>query len=340
MDLRLIAAFLAVAEERHFGRAAARLHLAEPPLSQQIRRLERDLGVRLFERTTRSVRPTAAGEALIGPARQILRDVELAKFAVRAANTGDVGRVVLGFSGASNHVHLPRLARAVREQLPSVQLVLARKQYAQDVLNAIVDRSIDIGFVRLPTNHEDVKTRVIQREDLVVALPSDHRLAESVAVDPGELAQEPFVAFPDLIGSAVRDAMVRVCLESGFRPRIVQAAPDTYSLLELVAAGVGITLTVSSVQYLADSALAFRPLRPARWSTWAALGWRAVEDASAVLRVLDIAEKALPTASDGTRGLAPASDGYEHVEPSDRVRDPEDRVHVAGRYVGVIGAAL
>ena len=295
MELRHLTAFVAVAEELHFGRAAERLHLAQPPLSQQIRQLERELGVQLFERTTRSVRLTPAGQAMIDPARRVLQDVEIAARAARSGGRGELGRVSLGFSGASNHEHLPRLTGAVRRQHPGLQLVLERKNYANEAMSRVAEGALDLAFVRLPVNREGVCTRVIQREILVAALPANHRLAKSDEIDLAELADDPFVVFPGIVGSSVRDALVRACMESGFSPRIAQEAPDTYTILELVAAGAGVTLTVSSVQYLRNREMVFRPLAGPRRVLLAALAWRTNNTSPALQKVLEIAEDVLPT---------------------------------------------
>lgn len=295
MELRHLVAFVAVAEELHFGRAAARLHMAQPPLSQRIRQLERELHVELFERTTRAVRLTEAGQAMLEPTKRVLDDVSIAERAAKSGGRGELGRVSLGFSGASSHQHLPRLTDAVRRQHPGLQMVLSRQDYANDALSAVADGGLDIAFVRLPINREGVSFRVIEEELLVAALPVHHRLADCDVVSLADLAEEPFVTFPGIISSSVRDALIHACVESGFSPQIAQEAPDSYTILALVAAGVGVTLTPSSVQHVRSSELVFRPLAGPKRVLLAALAWRTKNHSAALGKVLEISEMVLPT---------------------------------------------
>ncbi|MGW1225805.1 LysR family transcriptional regulator [Streptomyces sp. NPDC002530] len=305
MELRHLEAFLAVAEELHFGRAARRLQMAQPPLSQQIRRLERELGVQLFERNTRSVRLTGAGESFLEPVRGVLDDLDTAVRAARAAGRGEYGRVSIGFAGASSHETLPLLTRAVRAAHPAIELVMTGQTYANVALARVADGSLDLGFVRLPVNRPGVEVRVIGEEELVCALPYDHPLAAREEIPLDALAGEPFVSFPANAGSTVRDAMVEACESAGFTPRVVQEAPDSYTILALVAAGVGVTLTVSSVQHIRQSGLVYR--RPAGPSVrrQAALAWRTDNPSAALRAVLAVAETALPTPARPVTGPGP-----------------------------------
>ncbi|MFJ6434052.1 LysR family transcriptional regulator [Streptomyces sp. NPDC091416] len=295
MELRHLFAFVAVAEELHFGRAAQRLRMAQPPLSQQIRRLEKELGVQLFERNTRSVRLTSAGESFLQPVRTVIEDLDTAVRAAKAAGRGEYGRVSIGFAGASSHETLPRLTRAVRAAHPAIELVMTGQTYANVALARVADGSLDLGFVRLPVTQPGVSFRVIDEEELVCALPSDHPLAARDSVALEVLAGEPFVSFPANTGSTVRDAMVGACEAAGFNPRVVQEAPDSYTILALVAAGVGVTLTVTSVQHIQQSGLVYRPLAGPPIRRQAALAWRADNPSAALCAVLAVAEDALPT---------------------------------------------
>ncbi|GAA4616707.1 LysR substrate-binding domain-containing protein [Saccharopolyspora hordei] len=295
MELRHLTAFIAVAEELHFGRAAKRLQMAQPPLSQQIRQLERELGVQLFERNTRSVRLTNAGESLLEPARTVLEDVDTAVRAAKAAGRGEYGRVTVGFAGASSHESLPLLTRAVRAAHPGLELVMRGQTYANVALAKVADGSLDLGFVRLPVNQPGVRTRVIEVEELICALPTDHPLARQERIRIEQLADEPFVSFPANAGSTLRDALVKACVSAGFNPRVVQEAPDSYTILALVAAGVGVTLTLTSCQHIQQTGLVYRPLAGDPIRMHAALAWRADNTSAALRTVLEIAEEALPT---------------------------------------------
>ncbi|MGN5631522.1 LysR family transcriptional regulator [Streptomyces sp. AC154] len=297
MELRHLSAFVAVAEELHFGRAAKRLQMAQPPLSQQIRQLEKELGVQLFERNTRSVRLTGAGESFLQPVRTVLDGLDVAVRAAKAAGRGEYGRVSIGFAGASSHETLPRLTRAVRAAHPGIELVMRGQTYANVALARVADGSLDLGFVRLPVTQPGVAHRVIDQEELVCALPSDHPLAARDSVSIEALAGEPFVSFPANTGSTVRDAMVGACEAAGFNPRVVQEAPDSYTIMALVAAGVGVTLTVTSVQHIQQNGLVYRPLAGPPIRRQAALAWRAENPSAALRAVLAVAEEALPTPS-------------------------------------------
>ncbi|KUM99061.1 LysR family transcriptional regulator [Streptomyces cellostaticus] len=295
MELRHLAAFVAVAEELHFGRAAQRLHVAQSPLSQQIRSLERDLGARLFERSTRSVRLTDAGRSLLGPAKALLADAAVVRRSVRSAQLGVVGRVSIGFAGASSYGCLPVLTRAVTTQLPGIELVLEGPTYAGEALGRIAGDVLDVGFVSLPVRR-GVSARVVRVEPLMVALPDGHRLAGCAEIPLSQLASEAFVTFPASRGSAVREAMVQACRDTGFTPRIVQEAPDAYTLLALVGAGVGVGIVVASADSIRLEHVCFRRLAGSGLPTLPiALAWRTGNESAALQAVLRVAEQVLPT---------------------------------------------
>ncbi|MBO8197005.1 LysR family transcriptional regulator [Streptomyces smyrnaeus] len=297
MELRYLAAFVAVAEELHFGRAAKRLHMAQPPLSQQIRQLEKELGVQLFERSTRSVRLTSAGESFLAPVRKVLADLDAATRVAKAAGRGEFGRVSVGFAGASSHTSLPLLTRAVRTAHPGIELVMQGQNYADRALARVAEGSLDLGFVRLPVTRPGVETRVIAEEELICALASDHPLARQERVDVADLAGEPFVSFPADAGSSLRDATFRTCERAGHIPRVVQEAPDSYTILALVAMGVGVTLTLTSCTHIQQTGLVYRPLAGPPVVLRSALAWRADNPSAALRSVLDVAREVLPAPS-------------------------------------------
>lgn len=238
---------------------------------------------------------TSAGESFLQPVRTVLDDLDTAVRAAKAAGRGEYGRVSIGFAGASSHETLPLLTRAVRAAHPAIELVMTGQTYANVALARVADGSMDLGFVRLPVTQPGVSHRVIDEEELVCALPSDHPLATRESVPIEVLAGEPFVSFPANTGSTVRDAMVGACEAAGFNPRVVQEAPDSYTILALVAAGVGVTLTVTSVQHIQQNGLVYRPLAGPPIRRQAALAWRADNPSAALRAVLAVAEDALPT---------------------------------------------
>jgi DNA-binding transcriptional LysR family regulator len=296
VEISQITAFLAVAEELHFGRAAQRLHSAQPPLSRTIRQLEKQLGATLFERNTRNVRLTSAGEALLGPAREILDACRLAEIAVAAAGRGQVGRVRIGFAGVSSHLLIGRWAKLVRHTHPGIEFVLDSSAFASEALNKLLDGTLDIGLVRWIFTPPGIASRVILNEEFVVALPTDHPLAGRDGVRIEELATEPWVTLPADPGSALRDSLQRAAHDAGFTPRIVQSAPDSMALMALVSAEVGCALTVSSVaENVNNPDVVFLPLVGGPSTLQLRIAWRADDDNAALREVLRLSEEALPT---------------------------------------------
>jgi DNA-binding transcriptional LysR family regulator len=296
VELRDFEAFVAVAEELHFGRAAERLHISQPPLSNRIRQLERDLRLQLFDRNTRTVSLTDAGERLLGPARRVLNEVDAAQNMAASIATGDQGRVRIGFAGASSQRALPLLTGAVRSQYPGVELVLQSQTYVFTALEQLLSRSLDLAFARLPIPHADLAWRVVEVEELVCALPAGHPLAAHESIRLPELHDEDFVSLPDDQGSILQSTMYALCVTAGFRPRIAQIAPDSSTVLALVAAGAGVTITLSSVCPVQTVGIAYRPLADIRPShMFATLVWRKADPSPALQRVLDVSHSALPT---------------------------------------------
>ncbi|MGV8873040.1 MAG: LysR family transcriptional regulator [Rhodococcus sp. (in: high G+C Gram-positive bacteria)] len=249
MELRHLEAFLAVAEELHFGRAAERLHLAQSPLSQTVRSLERELGTDLFTRTTRSVRLTDAGIALLQPVRTITAQIGVVRSVAHAARTGEIGSVRIGFGGASGYRALSRLARSLADSHPGVELVLSPQLYSGEVVEALTDGTLDMGIVSLPAPPH-LETATVSNEILILAVPAGHRLVGVAAVDPSDLSNERFVIYPAEHGSVVRASTIELCAGAGFTPNIAHEAPDPYSLLAMVGAGVGVAVVVGSTRHL------------------------------------------------------------------------------------------
>jgi len=301
VELRHLRAFLAVADELHFGRAAERLHMAQPPLSQQIRQLERYLGVQLFARNTRSVELTSAGQAMIAPAQKVLADVEDAERAARAGGRGEYGRVTVGFAGASSNSALPVLARSVRSTYPNIELEMHGQLYANAALARLVDGTLDLGFIRLPFIAPGVQYQVIEREQLIIALPEDHPLAAKAELSLRDLANEPWVTFPADSGSSVQSLLQQVCLAAGFAPNVVQAAPDSYTIIALVAAHVGVTLTLTSVMRAnLDESVAYRPLTDELPVVESAIGWSTQNPSAALRSVVGLVKLAFAEPTDLT----------------------------------------
>ncbi|MEE2060332.1 LysR substrate-binding domain-containing protein [Rhodococcus artemisiae] len=286
MEIRQLQAFLAVAEELHFGRAADRLHIAQSPLSQMIRALERELGARLFERTTRSVQLTAAGTALLAPARVIAAQVQVARAVVRSTAAGETGVVSVGFGGASGYAVLSELTRALADRHPGIELDLRPQTYSGEVLDLVAQGLLDMGIVGLPVS-DDFATETVRHESLMVAVPTGHQLSDRGTLEPADLASERLVVYPAAHGSLVRDATFTVCASAGFAPTVAREAPDPYSLLALVGAGVGIAVVVASTAHITVDGVHYIPLDGGPVLP-IALAWRRDNPAPAVHRVLEV----------------------------------------------------
>lgn len=260
MDLKLLQAFVMLAEELHFTRASERLGMAQPVMSQWIRKLEDECGVALVERTTRAVKLTAAGSAALPHARQMVEASRLMGRAIQQEGTPVLGSVTLGYAGASSRPWLPGITRAVRREAPGVDLRLRSMVYANSAPSLLMAGDLHVAFSRRPLTYTGLDDRVFEYERVLVGVSTDHRLAEHEEIDIRELVDEPWVMFPGQQGSTVRDMGMRLADQAGFVPKITQEAPDSYTILGLVAAGVGVTMTVSSVAHVDTPGLKLTPL--------------------------------------------------------------------------------
>lgn len=263
-DFRQLRYFIAVAEELSFTRAAQRLHLSQPPLSQQIQALEQDLGVRLFERDKRNVALTAPGRLFLDQARQILAMADEARSQVSEAAAGFSGHLKLAYTvSVSFHPALPQTLLRLGQNAPNVRVWLS-EMYSEPQFSAIRNGQIDVGFVRDVPTHEDdaraLRIDVIDREPLVLALPSGHRLAGRQRVELSEVAGDPFVVQPRELAATLYDRVVRLAAKAGFHPVIRQHAQQINGLLALVAAGIGMALVPASMQVVKLGGVSYVPL--------------------------------------------------------------------------------
>jgi DNA-binding transcriptional LysR family regulator len=298
VEIRWVQAFIAVAEELHFGRAATRLQMAQSPLSQTVRKLERELGVSLFERNTRSVALTAAGHAFLPHARAVLEEVEAARQATRASEGDVYGHIALGFTGVLNHLSLPPLTRAVRRRYPNIELDLVGRVMTRDAVQQLDSGALDIAFVGLPVESTLVRTRLIAREPFGAVLPADHRLAREEAIDLTALADDDFITTPLTAGSALQEIAMRACVDAGFRPRVVQEITDPYMILMLVAAGVGVALMTEGVANVTPPGSVFVRLTGDPVLMVHGIAWSPRRGSVARDAVLALSEKVLPTPPD------------------------------------------
>lgn len=218
---------MTVAEELHFGRAAQRLQIAQPPLSHQIRQLELELNVQLLHRTKRMVRLTEAGQVFLQQARQILAKSEQAIEAAQRANRGEVGCLGIGFAGSATYSILPITLRTFRQRFPDVRLILHEMTTAQQV-DALHDNRIQLGFIRPPLNDDELKVETVLQESFVAVLPEAHALATQAQVSLRSLCCESFVLFPRHLGTGFYDQIISICQQAGFTPQVAQEANELH----------------------------------------------------------------------------------------------------------------
>lgn len=258
MEVRQLEVFLAVAEQLHFARAAEQLFMAPAPLSRTISALESELGTRLFERSTRSVSLTPAGQALIDPAREVMRVVTRAKETVSAVMDGEAGVVRVEFAGVAAHPIVAALARRMRAEHPDIRVELSSQPISRPAMHNLVNEETDIALGRWDQCPPGVETRVLMRDSLVIAVPRTHRLAGAERVGFADVAHEPFVALPYSGGSITTDRLWRLAYAHHASVDRVQFAPDTHSCIALVSAGVGCHLALGSVaRWMANPDVAF-----------------------------------------------------------------------------------
>lgn len=291
MDVNKARAFLAVAEECHFGRAAARLHIAQPPLSRMIRSLEHELGATLFERTPRRVALTPVGEALVEPARELVMQSDRIRQLIHRLQRGETGRVRLGFSGASVNSLVSALARQMRAERPQIAIELSGAQLSSPGLERLRHGTLDAVVGRWDVLPKDVDSCILAREELLFALPENHRLASNTEVTAADVAEEPWIVLPGGSGATLSNRLHELARRGSFVPRIVETAPDSATQLLMVDAGIGIALTFSGVRKnVPVHTVAFRPVMPHLGSVDVRLAWRRDDSSPALTELVDIAK--------------------------------------------------
>ncbi|HOU78636.1 MAG TPA: LysR family transcriptional regulator [Syntrophales bacterium] len=259
MELRHLTYFIAVAEELHFGRAAQRLHISQPPLSQQIRRLEEEIGVRLLNRTKRRVEITPAGEAFLAEARQIIAAAEEAVRRAVRADKGEIGSLAVGFIGSANYSVLPPVIREFRRRFPDVEISLTEMNTSNQI-EALRAGRIQAGFLRPPPGIEaaGLATAPVFREPLVVAMSQNHPLQGELTLPLRLLAKESFIMIPRRRGPGYFDYLITLCRQEGFSPYIVLEASQFHTIIGLVAAELGIAVVPASMQRSRFAGVVFR----------------------------------------------------------------------------------
>ncbi len=290
MELRHLRYFAAVADTLHFGRAAARLGIQQPPLSIQIRQLESEIGTLLLQRTGRRVSLTDAGLAFARDAAEIIQSTDRAVDRARRVARGEAGLLRVGMiNSAPFHPLIPTILREYRQTHPQVSIDI-QESTTPELATRVTANTLDVAFVRpLLGPHSGLVEEPLFDEPVVVALPSGHPLTKQRTVALGALSLLPFVLFPRSVGAGLYDDIISACRRAGFSPRVAQEASQVTSIVNLVGAGLGVSLVPASMQKIHSMGVAYRPLRRGAPSARMSLVFRRGEEGPAVLTLCTLA---------------------------------------------------
>ncbi|MFI3311714.1 LysR substrate-binding domain-containing protein [Ewingella allii] len=291
MELRHLRYFVTVAETGNFTRAAEQLGISQPPLSQQIQRLEHEIGAPLLRRLTRSIELTEAGKTLYDDAVNILKLTDVALERARSVARGVSGTLRIGFaSSTAFNPQVFALLHRFRDSYPAMELLPQEKEMSA-LMTALADGAIDVAFIRLPCERsKDFATRVIDFEQMVVALPHAHPLAQGADISLESLKDETLITFPRDISPSLYDSVIAACNEAGFTPKLGQQSPQVTSAISMVATGFGYAVVPASLAKIDDENVRFLPLNGPPLTTQVALAWRRNDNGKAVLRFLKLLE--------------------------------------------------
>jgi DNA-binding transcriptional LysR family regulator len=299
MEFRQLRYFLAVADHLHFTDAATHLGIAQPPLSQQILKLEREIGTPLFVRHPRRVELTEAGRLLRESARRIIEDAQQALAEVQNAGRGETGRLSLGFAGSTVfHPIVAATMQRYRDAYGRVS-ISCEESNSSALLDKVAERHLDAALVRMPLNCGDLVVERLVDENMVVVLPANHRLSRRRRIDLAELADNSFILFPRPIGPDLHDSIIGACHQAGFAPSIGMESPQISSAANLVAAGFGIAVVPASIRQVQIEGVSYHELKHNPLSTGIALIHRQREKSPTVLnfvRVLRLQRQAVRAA--------------------------------------------
>ena len=295
MELRHLKYFVAVAEELHFARAAARLHIAQPSLSKQIQQLEQELDFPLFYRTKQKVELLDAGQVFLEEARRILRQTENAVESARRTHTGQSGRLVIGFSASATFEVLPRILRKFRRLYPNVVVELSEVTTNRGT-ELLLDSRLSVGLLRAPSffNEESFCIETILREPFVVALPDSHPAAKQDSVRIRTLAGELFIVPHRQPGWDYSDAIFQILRDNGIEPRIAHESTQGLVIASLVAGGLGVALLPASFSVLRLPGVTYRPIKGRSQTTGLAMVWKRDSRASTIRAFLDVVRAEYP----------------------------------------------
>jgi len=303
MELRHLRYFIAVAEELNFTRAAERLGINQPPLSVQIKQLEKELGTQLLRRRTRGIELTDAGKLLLEEARVILKQVESAKTGVQRRARGETGQLIVA-SGVAIYLHplIPAIIREYGLKYPDV-VVAPQTNYSALLTARLRAGKVDIAFIWRPVGDSDgLAIEPLEDEDLVVVLPAGHRLSNSASVPLATLAEERFILFPRDLAPDPYDSLIAACRRAGFSPALGQEAPEIVSAIPLVAAGLGISIVPRSTSQIMADGVSYVPIEGDTPRVGICLAHRQHDRSPAVQNFVAIARRSIRTVLGQPRG--------------------------------------
>ncbi len=286
-ELYQLRCFVAVAEELHFGRAATRMNITQPPLSRQIQMLEASVGVQLLDRTNRFVHLTPAGRAFLNEVRSLLRHAQTAVTTARLAERGKLGAVSLGFTALGAVWLVPRLVAITRSEHPGIALVL-REMLSTDQVQRLLTGQLDLGILRPPVSRPELDAELIHREALQLVVHRDDALARRKRLSVHDLHGHPFVMYSPDDARSFFDLLTGLFQQTGVAPDIVQHVGMPYSVLAMVDAGLGAALVPESARRFAPPDVAFLPIAlPPHAAIELHVAWRRANDNPALPPLLD-----------------------------------------------------
>jgi DNA-binding transcriptional LysR family regulator len=281
IDIRQLRYFQAVAEELHFGRAAARLAIAQPALSRQIQQLEQELGTPLLRRTQRRVELLPAGALLLERSRAIQQEVARTLADVRRTGTGELGKLTLGFLHSSTYGLLPTVIRRFRQLYPGIELELHEMPITAQ-LSALVRGTIDLGLLRVQSAPPELEIVPVMRDPFVLALPAKHRLAGRARMRLKEVAGEPFLMYHKGEAPLLHGRVQAMCEQAGFSPNVVQHATQIHTMVGLVGGGLGVAVVPASARNLHPRQVHFVQISDKVEPLHIGLGWRRGHESPAI----------------------------------------------------------
>jgi len=288
MEFRQLRYFLAVAEHLHFTVAAERLGIAQPPLSQQIIKLERELGTKLFMRYPRRVELTEAGAIFKERAQRILDEANDALEHVKKAARGESGHLSIGFAGSTVfHPSVAASLRKFRQSYPGV-LIKTEESNSTALLERVVEGNVDCAMVRLPLACDQLLTVSLAEEEMIAVLPTGHPLGKMRSIELARLSSDPFILFPRLIGPDLYDSIISACRSAGFSPHVEMESPQLSSTVNMVAAGFGVTLIPASIRQIHAIGVTYQKIRDKNLNTTIALIYRPREKSVAVRNFVEV----------------------------------------------------